>query len=256
MKTLALLMLLFAVPLHARATRTIVMIGEATTYGYNDGPGPGGQSITPPAVALQALLRLLPVGNPWRNATVLTRALPAALTSEWIQHGVRYDYYCAVNQNWPPLEAAACAGCNNPGGNCPTPLLSIVESITPRPDLVLLNVGIADTANCMIQVIQGLTDETTCLAATTDNIRVLKAALNAWAPTYLSAPLQVNAAGGAIAATQEAYREQLIAMENAVQILDGPTWPLLPTDESNVYLTDGGYCAVAGLWFDIVEAIP
>lgn len=203
----------------ARARPLLALLGDSTAFGTIDTNF--GQAEVTTAEALEAMLRVVPKGHPWRRAKVLNLGVPGASTRDWtisVHPGI-----CQVWGSHLPYLADACAR--------GVPLLDVVPA---RARGLLVVLGYADG------VFDVPPEETVA------NLRTIRARFPS-AQVYIAAPF--------VPAANDVYREPRDVRRQAILdagLLSGPDWPALPLVDQ-VHLSTGGYAAAAGLWLDTLR---
>lgn len=213
----ALLILVLVAPAFARARPLLVLVGDSTTYGTIDANY--GQADVHTAAALQAMLRVVPKGHPYRRARVVNLGVPGASTRDW-QVGPVAQVVC---DNWGSHLTYLAAACARG--------VPLAEKVPTRPTAVLIVLGYADG-------VFGIPTEETVA-----NVTALAARFPV---SYVAVPF-VPAPGDRWRPERDERRQALLD----AGLVTGPDWPALPLVDG-VHLSPGGYAAAAGLWLDVL----
>jgi lysophospholipase L1-like esterase len=218
---LALFLVAFAIPGHARAQRKLILcIGDSTIYGTVDSNF--GRADVTTAEALQATLRLVARDHSHYRAKVRNFGVPGASTRDWLVGPVNPTVCDAWASHLPYLALACERG------------VPLVDVLPLRPSTILVTLGYADG------VFGVPTEETVA------NLSALPERLPA-SIVYIAAPF--------VPAPNDPHKpardERYAALKDA-DLLTGPDWPPLPLVDQ-VHLTPGGYTAAAGLWLDFLR---
>jgi len=212
--------------------RTIVLIGDSTTYG-SPPPKQGIQSPYNPGAALEALLATLePLpeegGTAWRDARVFNLAVAASTTTLWLQ---RPPIGCNSVLTVFPVVKRACAA-----------QVSWVEAIPlavegGRIDAVIIDLGINDLLITKNPV------------ETVDRLETIRDALGP-VPVLFYPPIAPR--DGPRGDWPERVRAEMVARG----LFAEPQYPpYLPTWDK-LHPTHGGYAAMGALWLDGLRKLP
>jgi lysophospholipase L1-like esterase len=234
----ALLALVLAVPAapigdaHAAPRRSIVVIGDSTTFGTPP-PGDGGQSPYNPAAALAALLKTLEPaptrgGTPWRRARVHNLGVGASNTAHWI---AAPPAGCGTFLEASRLVKAACAA--------GVAWLDAIPAAVPGPppDVYIVHLGLNDLL------------VTSDPSETVDRLEEIASRL-APTPVLFFPPI------GPLDGPRGDWPQRVRAEMELRGLFASPSYPAeLPTFDG-LHPTHGSYAALAALWLDALRALP
>ena len=206
---------------------TVVLAGDSTMVGTvsNHVPIKPKIAYNRPEVVLADLLTRLPDGHRYKNAQVVNMAIGGTSSRDWGSYV--QGYFCSLSQSIPLVHMACQLN------------LTLAEAIAPTlgyvPAIMLMTIGTNDA-------IWGVTLEESVANVEALETEIIPAVL-LLAPPFVAAPGSGN--------------PLLAAQERVLGLITGPDFGSLPLPLSDtVHLTDGGYVAAMGMWFDKLIGVP
>lgn len=216
-----------AAPAHAEPRRTVVLIGDSTTYGTAP-KSEGLQSPYNPGASLEALLSIDPEPSPWRGARVYDLAVGASSTPLWLASP---PIGCKTLLALFPIVKKACAA------NVPWVKAVPLAVDGHHVDVVIVDLGINDLL------------VTKDPEQTVDRLVAIRRALKPLRVLFFP---PIAPPDGPRRDWPERVRA---AMEKRGLFSEAQYPPYVPTFDG-LHPTDGGYAAKAGLWLDALRKLP
>lgn len=258
-RRLLLTLALCLIATNARATKTIIIIGDSLAAGSEYNPGVStGVSRYRVATSLQSLVRKFPGGNQWKDATVEDWTVPGTEPTEWYLK---------------PGKASECLGANNPfdcctgsgaGSNCicdGSPLLPyhphlqsacnardpIINHIRQGADLVLIHTdGV---------IVNDVTDAVDDLATLVTALDAVEGTVLISSPSYMSCPPLEPSPGCLVCTWHQSVHDEMESrtMITGPDFFDGPVAQCGP---DFIHTTDTNYQMWAWEWSQSILALP
>jgi lysophospholipase L1-like esterase len=212
--------------------RTVVLIGDSTTYGT---PPPNeGRTQSPynPAAVLESLLATVEPppakgGTPWRGARVYDLAVASSSTPQWLADP---PAACSSLLTLFPVVKKACAA--------KVPWVKAVPlAVKGRIDAVIVDLGINDRL------------ASNDAGETVDRLVAIRDAL-APIPVLLYPPIAPPTG------PRGDWPQRVRAEMEKRGLLTEPQYPPYVPTFDGLHPTDGGYAAKAGLWLDGLRKLP
>lgn len=243
---IALLLLLLATPAHAA---TIILIGDSLAAGSAYTTGGGNVSRMRPAASLAALVKKLPVGNTYRNATVEDWTVGGTEPTEWYFKPGKGSECVGVNNPWDCCTGAGTGSCicddtSNGSlysyyGHLKSACINrtpILNHITQNADLALIHTdGI---------VVNSTADAVDDLQALVTAVDAMAGTVLISSPTYLTCPALGTCS---LCDNHSAVRTEM----NVRAMITGPdffTGPPSRCGADLIHVRDSSYAGMAQAW--------
>lgn len=224
MRRALLIALLLLVATPALAVKKIIIVGDSIAWSGGLFPGLVYlRSRYAIDTSLRSLLKKVPGGNAYLNATVEDWGVSASAPTDWLS--TPDSFLCSTQgANYPQLKAACDAGDG------------IINHITTGADVVVM---IADD------------DTPTTASAAVDTLVTLRNALDAIEGTVLLSPPPHGPSSGNVALPADTRRALRVAVRDEMNgrgIITGPDFTTdLPMTIDGIHFRDQGYATMASL---------
>jgi lysophospholipase L1-like esterase len=212
---------------HAARRRTVVLLGDSTTYGTAP-KKEGLQSPYNPGASLEALLAIDPEPSPWRGARVYDLAVGASSTPLWLASP---PVGCKSVLTLFPVVKAACAA--------KVPWVKAVPLAVDghHVDAAIIDLGINDLL------------VTRDPEQTVDRLVAIRRALKPIPVLFFPPIAPPDGPRGD-------WPERVRAAMEKRGLFSGKQYPPYVPTFDGLHPTDGGYAAKAGLWLDGLRKLP